>query len=397
MAVWQDKRSAAPPLPVGWRPAPFRTFVVKIHSRCNLRCDYCYMFASADQSWRSRPHVMSRATIDMLAMRIAEHAVTHDIDDIDIVLHGGEPLLAGPEIIAYFVSAVRGALDGRNARFSVQTNGLLLDEQFLELFEELGVTVGLSIDGYAGMHNLHRHRPGGGGSYEMAAAAAALISARPGLFGGILAVIDPRGDPVRAYESLLAFSPPVIDLLLPHGTWSAPPPRRLARDLGTPYGDWLIEVFDRWYPAVAKETSIRLFEEIISLLLGGSSRTEEIGLSPVTVVTIESDGAIEESDLLKVAYPRAGATGLHLARDQFDSVLLTPGTAARQRGFQALAARCKACPVARVCGGGLYAHRYRAGHGFDNPSVYCPDLYRLITHIRGRVVADLGVLNRGSG
>ena len=339
---------------------------------------------------------MSRITIDQTALRIAEHVGAHDIGRASIVLHGGEPLLAGPEIISYTVTAVRAALGGRIADISIQTNGLLLDERFLELFEELDVTVGLSIDGYAAMHDRHRRRPDGGGSFEMAADAAARLGAHPRLFNGILSVIDLRGDPVRAYESLLGFSPPVIDFLLPHGTWSAPPPRRPAQDPSTPYGDWLIEVFDRWYPAVEKEMSVRLFEEIINLLLGGSSRTEEIGLSPVTVAVVETDGTIGESDLLRVAYPGAGATGFQVARDSFDSVLLTPGTAARQRGLEALAAECRACPVARVCGGGLYAHRYRAGNGFDNPSVYCPDLYRLIAYIRSRVVTDLGLLSRSN-
>ena len=34
------------------------------------------------------------------------------------------------------------------------------------------------------------------------------------------------------------------------------------------------------------------------------------------------------------------------------------------------------------CGGGLYAHRYRTGSGFMNPSVYCADLEKIITHVR---------------
>jgi uncharacterized protein len=55
----------------------------------------------------------------------------------------------------------------------------------------------------------------------------------------------------------------------------------------------------------------------------------------------------------------------------------------------ALSATCLACPVHRICGAGLYPHRYRPGTGFLNPSVYCTDLRRLIEHIRDRVHADL--------
>jgi uncharacterized protein len=41
--------------------------------------------------------------------------------------------------------------------------------------------------------------------------------------------------------------------------------------------------------------------------------------------------------------------------------------------------------VVAVCGGGNYAHRYRADVGFRNPSVYCADLYRLIRHVAERI------------
>ncbi|BCJ53504.1 hypothetical protein Asp14428_49790 [Actinoplanes sp. NBRC 14428] len=52
-----------------------------------------------------------------------------------------------------------------------------------------------------------------------------------------------------------------------------------------------------------RETGIRLFEELISLILGGTSRSDQVGLSPVAVAVIESDGAIEQVDSLKSAYP----------------------------------------------------------------------------------------------
>jgi uncharacterized protein len=380
----------------GWRPSPFRSFVLKIHSRCNLRCGYCYMYEMADQSWRSQPAAMTRATVDLAAMRIAEHAATHGLGEIEIILHGGEPLLAGPELISYAVGAVRDAVgDQTRVSASVQTNGVRLDREFLRLLDRLDVAVGVSLDGSPAMHDRHRRRPDGGGSHAAVAAALAELGRRSHLFSGILCVIDLRNDPLDAYESLLPFDPPVIDFLLPHGNWSAPPPGREPDSDATPYADWLIAVFDRWYRAPRKETGIRLFEEIINLLLGGSSRVENIGLSPVTVVVVEVSGDIEQSDMLKAAYHGAAVTGLHIKRDSFDSALLTAGTAARQLGADALAPECRSCAVHRVCGGGLYPHRYRAGAGFAHPSVYCADLYRLIGHIRGELVGDLAARRGG--
>jgi uncharacterized protein len=335
---------------------------------------------------------MSRGTTESAAFRIAEHAATHGIKDIDVVLHGGEPLLAGPTFIEYAANTLRAALhDCNSVRISVQTNGLLLDAGYLELLARLDIKVGLSMDGSQAAHDRHRRKHDGTATFGRVAEAASLLAGYPHLFSGLLSVIDLDSDPVRAYESLVEFAPPVIDFLLPHGNWSAPPP---AGPTGTahPYGSWLGAVFDRWYQAPRMETSIRLFTEIMNLLLGGSSGTAGIGISPVSVIVVESDGDITGSDTEQAAAPASAATGRNVVSDSFDSVLFTPGTAARQAGLSALCAQCRECPVAHVCGGGLYAHRYRADSRFDNPSVYCHDLYHLITHIRARLVADLGHL-----
>jgi uncharacterized protein len=119
---------------------------------------------------------------------------------------------------------------------------------------------------------------------------------------------------------------------------------------------------------------------------------ETLGLSPVGVIVIETDGGIEQADSLKSAFQGAPETGLHVSRDSFDAALLHPSVAARQIGERALSATCRSCRLMRVCGGGLYAHRYREGNGFSNPSVYCPDLQRIINHIRSAVEADVDLL-----
>lgn len=78
-------------------------------------------------------------------------------------------------------------------------------------------------------------------------------------------------------------------------------------------------------------------------------------------------------------------TGMTLDTHSFDQLLDHPGLAARQLGRDALAARCRACELVEVCGGGHYPHRYRAGEGFRQPSVYCADLQPLIRHIAAAV------------
>ncbi len=345
----------------------------------------------ADQSWAERPRTMPRSTLRHVAFRIAEHVHAHGLASIHLVLHGGEPLLAGVEGIEDAVTTIRDAVGPRvRVAVSVQTNAVRLDETFLRAFDRLGARVGVSLDGDVTAHDRHRRHADGRGSHAaVAAALGPLAGEYRHLFGGILCTVDVRNDPLRTYEALLDFAPPAVDFLLPHGNWAAPPPGRSPGSAATPYADWLIPIFDRWYAPGARPTEVRLFADIMHLLLGGASAGEAVGLAPARMVVIETDGAIEQSDTLKSAYPGGPATGFHVARDPFDAVLGHPAVRARQIGAQALGAECLACPVMRVCGGGLYAHRYRPGAGFANPSVYCADLFRLITHIRHRVESDV--------
>ena len=379
----------------GWRPAPFRQFLFKVHSRCNLSCDYCYVYEMADQSWRSRPATMPAEVVSQAAMRIAEHVRRHDLDEVRIILHGGEPLMAGPDFFAVLAAELRQAIPpGCAVELGMQTNAVLLSERFLDVLLANRIRVGVSLDGGREANDRHRAYASGRGSYDLVAAALRRLRTPPydSLYTGILCTIDLENDPVETYEALLRFSPPSTDFLLPHGNWSCPPPGRPAGSAVTPYADWLIAIFDRWYSAPARETGIRFFEEIINLVLGGASHVESIGLTPVTLVVIEADGSLEQVDSLKAAYDGAPATGLSVFGNSFDDALELPAIAARQVGTDGLCATCQRCEVRDICGAGLYPHRYRQGSGFLNPSVYCPDLLRLIRHIRDRVRADISEL-----
>jgi uncharacterized protein len=388
---WPASLDVSSLLDTGWRPLPFREFIVKVHSRCDLSCDYCYMYEMADQSWRGQPRSMSPEVAELTARRIGEHAKAHRLPRVTLILHGGEPLLAGRDLISQLVTATRRQAGPAIAVDVVmQTNGVGLSQQYLRFFDELGVRIGVSVDGDATAHDRHRRFASGRGSHAAVAAALRRLQQFPHLYSGLLCTVNLRNDPVQTYQALIDFDPPRIDFVLPHGTWMLPPPGRIPDPASTPYADWLIEIFEHWYPK--PQTHIRLFEETMQLLLGGASNSEIVGLAPAQMVVIETDGSIEQEDTLKIAFAGAPATGLHVARDSLDTALLLPQIVARQIGEHALSAQCRNCSIRAVCGGGLYSHRYREGTGFANPSVYCPDLMALISHIRDQMQADLAAL-----
>ena len=372
------------------RATPFSQLILKVASRCNMACDYCYMYPSHDTSWQALPRTMSSRTVEAVADRMVEHAERHSLRDVEIVLHGGEPLLAGRDHIARLVERLRRrAPSGLAVRMTVQTNGVLLDDVWLRTLADLDVKVCISIDGDSVHHDRHRKDVRGRGTYSRTARA--LNSLRQPefshLYSGLLAVVDLRNDPVDVYESLLRFAPPRIDFLLPHGNWSRPPPGLPTSGQATPYGDWLSAAFDRWFGADRQETIVRLFRDTVVLILGGPSTSTHLGLSPVGFVVINTDGGYEQVDILRTAGPGEVQTGLDVHAHSLDEVLAHPAVRHRQRGADVLADDCRQCRLLAVCGGGNYAHRYRDGSGFRNRSVFCTDLQRYIDHVRAAVRA----------
>jgi uncharacterized protein len=366
---------------------PLSQVVLKIHSRCDLACDHCYVYEAADQSWRGRPMVISPEVTAQAARRIADHAATHSLPAVQVILHGGEPLLAGPARLRQIITTFRTALDGVcDLDLRIHTNGVLLNERFCALFSEYQVKVGISIDGDRAANDRHRRYSDGRSSYDQVIAAIGLLGSDRfrDLYAGLLCTIDVANDPLAVYESLMDLRPPRIDFLLPHATWDHPPARSAATD--AEYAQWLIAIFDRWL-ADGCPSRIRTFDSILSTLRGGESYTEALGLDPADLVVIETDGSYEQVDSLKAAFDGAPDTGTDVFGHSLDTVAAHPGIQARQQGAAGLCQTCQQCPVLASCGGGLYPHRYRTANGFDNPSVYCPDLFALISHISSRLPA----------
>lgn len=265
----------------------------------------------------------------------------------------------------------------------IHTNGLQLSSRYLDLFDEFGVRVGISLDGDRAANDRHRRFADGRTSHPLVLAAVALLRSEPyhHLYQGLLCTVDVANDPVAVLDALVELEPPRVDFLLPHATWETPP----ARPDGAPnaYARWLLRVFDHW-ERLGRPVPVRLFESLLSTLRGGPSLTESLGLAPTDLVVVETDGTLEQVDSLKSAFEGAAATGFNVFDHAFDQVAAHPGVRARQLGLAGVSDSCRRCPVVRSCGGGLYTHRYRERNGFDNPSVYCTDLRELVDGVEGR-------------
>jgi uncharacterized protein len=369
---------------------PFHSFLWKVASRCNINCTYCYGYNLGDDTWKALPHFLSPRTARRAAERMREHLEAHGKKDAAIIFHGGEPMMLGTKRLAALVSEVRDVFAGTDLQIKIgmQSNLMLFNETMGELMSSEGISVGVSLDGPQHVNDVYRlDHKGRGTSKRIEAKLKLLLSPRfHHLFSGLLCVVNPETDPEEVLDHFLSFEPHSIDFLLPLNNHDSPPKGHEGGSQDTLYGDWMIRCFNHWI-ASGTRTRVRYFESIIRMLCGNSTSVESIGLLPVDIIVVETNGAIEAVDSLKSAFSGAAQLGFSVHSHSFDEVAAHYAVRIRQLGADGLCETCQRCKVVDVCGGGYYPHRYSKANGFSNPSVYCADLMKLIGHIN-RVVAD---------
>ncbi len=357
---------------------PFHTFLWKVVSRCNINCSYCFVYNLGDDTWKEQPRFMSPTTARRTAERMREHLEQHGKKDFLLVFHGGEPMMLGARRMQTLIREVRKVFDGSEIKFSigVQSNLLLFDEELGELMVREKMSVGVSLDGPPRLNDLQRVDFKGRGTGERLEQKLELLCSERfrSLFSGFLCVVNPKAAPEEVLDYLLSFSPRSLDFLLPLNTHENPPEGkgRGASD-STVYGDWLIRCYDRWV-ASGSHSRVRFFNSIIQLLCGQASSVESLGLLPVDLVVVETNGDIDAVDSLKAAFNGAARLGFSVFRHSFDEAARDRAVVARQLGVDGLCATCRRCELVDVCGGGYYPHRYSRAAGFDNPSVYCSEM-----------------------
>lgn len=362
--------------------AKFSSFLVKVASRCNLDCDYCYVYHHADQSWRSMPKFLCAEHRRAFAHRLAEYVAHSDLKQCAVILHGGEPLLAGAQILADFAALLRATCPVP-VDVSMQTNGLLLTDEALQILAAADIGVSLSLDGPKAANDKHRVTRKGRSSFEQTEQALIRLQNYPSVFAGVIAVVDASTSAAELFEYFNQFDVPRLDFLLPDAHWLRPPPGR-NQDPGL-YEQWLVAAFDVWFDAYP-HIPLRTFEALLDVCAGLPSGTDAFGFGDVSLLSIETDGSYHDLDVLKVT--EDGATRL------IGTVLDTPisdvaksAAIEQHRRYlrkEGLSQVCQACSIVDICGGGSLPHRF-GQQGFDNPTVYCNEMQRLVAHITERL------------
>lgn len=230
---------------------------VKTIGACNMACRYC----DADIYSHKR-----------ISFQVLAHLVTKALKtgaDVQFIWHGGEPLLLGKE---FYRKAVwlqqRCKLPEQRVINSLQTNGTLLDEGWLDFLDQAGFSIGLSLDGPAQLHDENRVFANGHGSFEKVMRAVRLMKERNREFG-VLAVVTEDTIRLGAKEFIRFFVDNGLKkfaLLSQHPAINVGRREYISRDTQSRF---LREVFDLWLVEDDPEVCIREFDSILRRLIGG--------------------------------------------------------------------------------------------------------------------------------
>lgn len=351
-----------------------RSLIVKLASRCNLNCGYCYIYHGKDRSWRDMPFRMSNEDQDALVDTI-EHLHRNQEKPPLVAFHGGEPLLIG---VTRFLALVERIVDRvPGARLTVQSNGTIYNsqlEQGLKRFSR-NLSYSLSLDGFREQNDRHRldHR----GRSRYARIEKTITSARSaGVLDSVLMVLDVRNTPEDTFSFMEWAGARSYNLILRDGDHDDLPAGKESRD-STEVGRWILE-FSRFYLSRQRNYRIRFLDDIIrSLLVRRQSKGPGALLPRGIDLTIDTDGEIKLVDTLRVnaaGIDRAG--GFRLSISGLEATLESPEVLNFLAQEELYAHECRSCAYLDICGGGYIQHRWGNGT-YKNPSIYCAD-YKIL-------------------
>ena len=365
--------------------------VFKISERCNLKCDYCYFFFGGDETWKKHPPLVPRQVVHDLGAFAARAARGHQLDVINLIFHGGEPLLMSKPRFAEMCETLRGYEDGFQFSLAVQTNGVLVDAEWIDIFERYQVSAGVSLDGPPAVNDLHRLDLKGRSSYDATVAGLRLLqqAAEQGRVSspGVLSVINPFADGAKVYHHFVHdLGVNNMSFLTPDYTWDSVISEQVVRGVER----FLVASLRAWLAGRNPKIKIRVFSELLSAMV--DPRAMELVQTYRddyrNIISVSSNGDLGPEDTMRTADPRFASMGLNIAHHDLSDLLESGIWSEQADAVTIKPEKCKTCDWWKICKAGRPIHRYSKANGFSNHSLYCNGLKDMYTEIGAFLVRN---------
>lgn len=345
---------------------------------CNLRCRYCFYLRSSGVYPETKRHRMSGKVLEEMIKQMLD--INHPA--ASFAWQGGEPLLMGLDFFRKALDIMKKHGKGHSVSNGVQTNGVLLDEEWAKFFARYHFLLGVSLDGPRSTHD--KFRPN---TFDRVWQGIEVLRENKVEFN-ILTVVnsDNSTKPEEVYDFFvsnnlqhLQFIPCMEETedLQKSVPYTVTPER---------YGEFLCRVFDKWIDSGYPDVHVRLFDNILEhylgLVPGSCQMREKCG----SYVVIEHNGDVFPCDFF--VYPEW----------KLGNILESPlGEIAAGDLFKKFAEaksdlrkKCRRCRWIEICRGGCSRTRYFRRKSFSDLDYFCPAYQTFFEHSAGRLkkIAD---------
>lgn len=321
---------------------------------CNMSCDYCFYRDETQKRSQESYGFMSEKTLKNVIRKTMLRAEGM----ISYAFQGGEPTLRGlaffQKVVEYQNQYNKNKIQVHNA---LQTNGLLIDEDWCRFLKENHFLVGVSLDGTKEIHDTYRHtRKDGGPTFDLVCNAIRLMESYGVDFNILTVVNQAAAENIQEiysfyrqkkwnYQQYIACLDPLDE---PHGQneYSLDPEQ---------YGQFLIRLFRLWYKDWKKgrQPYIRQFENYIGILLGHFPEAcDQRGTCSIQNV-VEADGSVYPCDFYMLNDYCLG----NFNENRLDEI----DARRKEIGFLERSLKldpdCKHCTYYRLCRGGCQRNR----------------------------------------
>jgi uncharacterized protein len=349
---------------------------------CNLDCSYCFYLDRDADPYKALP--ARRMTNDTLE-RLADSYLFYSYPQSIFAFQGGEPTLAGLPFFQQLVKFQQQyGRNGQSVSNAMQTNGVLLDQNWCDLFRDTNWLLGVSLDGPEDINDKYRFNKEGHGTWKRVMQSIELLQKNKVEFN-ILCVLSQANvekpkELYRFYRSLGVDNVQYIPLAEFDGAGNALPYTITAEQ----YGQFLCETFDVWWPE-RRKMRIRFFDNIAEALAGQKPGTCTMHETCDSYVVVEYNGDVYPCDFFVEGSWKLG----NITLDSW------PEMARRTRRYSFAAKKtlthpeCQVCEYQSICHGGCPKSRQGPNGRFEDLDYFCQAYKTIYAKSAAPLRADL--------
>lgn len=365
---------------------------------CNLDCSYCFYLEKENLFPPKHRFLMSD---EVLRAYIQQNIRQENSPEVMFTWQGGEPMLRGLEFYQRAVAYQKELAGGKTIRNALQTNGVLLDEEWCTFLAANAFSVGISLDGPREIHDAARVDKQGKPTFDAVMRGIALLKQYQIEFNVLVTVShEVSQHPKEVYQFIKAqgirhvqFNPvveraPSSDELVVGLTFAQPgkvvfaskkpqvTPHSVAPEA---YGNFLIAIFDDWVRHDVGKIYVMNFEWALASFLGLPATVCLFAENCGNALIVEHNGDVYSCDHYMYPDYLLG----NIAHTEVVEMVYSPKQEAFGKAKSAeLPNYCKQCDYLFACHGECPKNRFAHTPDGDSGLNYlCPSYQKYFKHI----------------